>query len=79
MIASWVPATQNQPSSHQIMNILKLVNGKVEIREDSGSLVRTIWNGDSSGARWHGSDIAIAISRGKTELRKESGALIRVI
>ena len=29
------------------MNIIKINNGKVEIRKDNGSLVRTIGNGDA--------------------------------
>ena len=61
------------------MNILKIVSGKVEIRKDSGSLIRTIGNGDAVSARWNGSDVAIRTTKGKTELRKDSGSLIRTI
>ena len=61
------------------MNIIKINNGKVEIRKDSGSLVRTIGNGDAVSANWVGGDIAVQTSKGKTELRKESGSLIRTI
>jgi hypothetical protein len=32
------------------MNILKLNNGKVELRKDSGFLIRTIGNGDAVNA-----------------------------
>lgn len=61
------------------MNILQIKNGKVEIRKDSGSLIRTIGNGDAINARWYGSDIAVTTNKGKTELRKESGSLIRTL
>lgn len=61
------------------MNILKINKGKVEIRKDNGTLVRTIGTGNATGARWNGSDIAITIANGKTELRKENGTLIRTI
>ena len=61
------------------MNILQIKNGKVDIRKDSGSLVRTIGNGDATNAKWYGSDIAITTNKGKTELRKESGSLIRTL
>jgi hypothetical protein len=55
------------------------VKGKVEIRKENGSLIRTIGNGDATNARWHGSDIAVTTSKGKTEIRKENGSLIRTI
>jgi hypothetical protein len=42
-------------------------------------LVRTIGNGDATGARWYGSDLAVTTNKGKTELRKENGSLIRTI
>jgi DUF4097 and DUF4098 domain-containing protein YvlB len=53
--------------------------GKVEIHKESGSLVRTVGNGDAVSARWNGDNIEIHTSRGKIELRKESGALIRTL
>ena len=59
------------------MNILQIKSGKVEIRKDNGSLVRTIGNGDATNARWNGSDIVVVTTKGKTELRKENGSLIR--
>jgi len=61
------------------MNILKLNNGKVEVRKDTGSLLRTIGNGDATSARWMGDDVAITTNKGKTEIRKSSGSLIRTI
>jgi hypothetical protein len=61
------------------MNILKINNGKVELRKDSGSLIRSIGNGDATNAQFSGSDIIVTTSKGKTELRKESGSLIRII
>lgn len=61
------------------MNILQIKNGKVVIRKDSGSLIRTIGNGDAVNAKWYGSDIAVTTNKGKTELRKESGSLVRTL
>jgi len=61
------------------MNILKIKNGKVEIRKDNGSLVRTIGNNDATNAKWYGSEIAVTTVKGKTELRKENGNLIRTM
>ena len=61
------------------MNIIKTVNGKVEIRKENGTLVRTIGNGDATNAYWAGNDIAIQTNKGKTELRKDNGTLIRTI
>jgi len=50
--------------------LITTVKGKVELRKESGSLVRTIGNGDATGARFSGSDILITTNKGKTELRK---------
>jgi hypothetical protein len=58
------------------MNILKINNGKVEIRRDTGN---TIGNGDASSARWMGDDVAITTNKGKTEIRRATGNLIRTI
>ena len=54
-------------------------SGKVELRKDSGSLIRTIVTSKAVDARFNGNDIAVKLSTGKTELRKESGSLIRTI
>ena len=63
------------------MNILKIINGKVELRKDSGSLIRTIGNSDAIYADINndGSLILITTFKGKVELRKESGSLVRTI
>lgn len=63
------------------MNILKIVNGKVEIRKDSGSLVRIIGNGDALNADFNSEQslVAITTQKGKVEIRKESGSLVRTI
>ncbi|MEY4860305.1 MAG: hypothetical protein RL059_4 [Bacteroidota bacterium] len=63
------------------MNILKINNGKVELRKDSGSLIRTIGNGDAINADINndGSLILVTTIKGKVELRKDSGSLIRSI
>jgi hypothetical protein len=51
------------------------------LRKDSGSLIRTIGNGDAIQAdiNTDGSLVLITTVRGKVELRKESGAIIRTI
>lgn len=60
------------------MNIVQVKNGKVELRKDSGSLIRTITVPDVAvNAVFSGKDILITTSKGKSELRKESGSLIR--
>jgi DUF4097 and DUF4098 domain-containing protein YvlB len=63
------------------MNILKMNNGKVELRKASGSLIRTIGSGDAINADISndGSLILVTTVKGKVELRKESGSLIRQI
>ena len=63
------------------MNILKINNGKVELRKNDGSLIRILGNGDAINAdiNQDGSLILITTVRGKIELRKESGAFIRSI
>lgn len=63
------------------MNILKINSGKVELRKDSGSLIRTIGNGDAVYADMNqdGSLILITTVRGRVELRRESGSFIRTI
>jgi hypothetical protein len=66
-------------NSDQSLVAITTIKGKVEIRKDNGTLIRTIGNGDATGARWNGTDIAISTSKGKTELRKENGSLIRTI
>lgn len=63
------------------MNILQIKNGKVEIRKDSGSLVRTIGNGDAISADFNSDQTLVVITtiKGKVEIRKESGSLVRSI
>lgn len=61
------------------MNVIKINNGKVEIRDDRGNLKRTICNNDAVIARWTGNDIAIQTTKGKTEIRSETGNLLRSI
>lgn len=64
-----------------IMNILKIVNGKLELRKPSGTLIRIIQssgviNADISN---DGSLIVITTDKGQVVLRKESGTLVRTI
>lgn len=63
------------------MNVLKINNGKVELRKDTGSLIRTIGNGGAVNADISndGSLILATMAKGVVELRKESGSLIRII
>lgn len=63
------------------MNILQIKSGKVEIRKDNGSLLRTIGNGDAVFADFSVDQSLVAITtvKGKVEIRKENGSLIRTI
>jgi hypothetical protein len=63
------------------MNILRIYNGKLELRKDNGSLIRIIGNGDAIQADINsdGSLVLITTVGGKVELRKESGSLIRTM
>ena len=63
------------------MNILQIKNGKIEIRKDNGSLVRTIGNGDATSADFNSSQTLIVITtvKGKVEIRKDNGSLVRTI
>jgi hypothetical protein len=53
--------------------------GKVELRKESGTLIRTISNSHAIRAKFSGSEILVKTEKGKTELRKESGTLIKTI
>jgi hypothetical protein len=63
------------------MNILKLNSGKVEVRKDTGTLIRTIGNGDAVFADFNTAQTYVLITtvKGKVEVRKESGTLERTI
>jgi hypothetical protein len=63
------------------MNILQIKNGKVDIRKNNGSLVRTIGNGDAVAADFNDNQTLVVITtiKGKVEIRKENGALVRTI
>ncbi len=63
------------------MNILKITNGKVELRKDNGSLIRIIGNGDAVNVDISndGSLILLTTVKGKVELRKEIGSIVRII
>jgi len=71
----------NNEFKNQPMNILKVNNGKVELRKDNGALIRTIGNGDAINADIsNGSSLILVTTvKGKVELRKENGAFIRTI
>lgn len=59
------------------MNIVQVKSGKVELRKENSSLVRTIVSSGAVQARFSGKDILVTLSSGKAELRKENGSLIR--
>ena len=63
------------------MNILKISNGKVELREESGTIIRTIVSSNAVAADLNAKQdkVLITYSNGKVELRKESGTIIRTI
>ena len=60
------------------MVVVTKLDGKVELRKESGVLIRTITD-KACDARFSGSDIAVTKVDGKIELRKESGVLIRTM
>ncbi len=82
---TWKSAQSNKAkiksSGGTTMNILKINGGKVEIRKDNGSLVRTIGNGDAVSADFNHDQtlVVITTSKGKVEIRKENGSLVRTI
>ena len=63
------------------MNILKISGGKVELRKDNGSLIRTIVSSNAISADINTvqDKILITYLSGKVELRKENASLIRTI
>jgi flagellar hook assembly protein FlgD len=61
---------------NQSLIAVTTAKGKVEIRKENGTLIRTINLNSGSiaiNARWNGSDLAITTNKGKTEIRKENG------
>ena len=64
------------------MNIIKLNNGKAELRKDNGIFIRNIGGGDvivDANINCDGTLIVITTSKGRVELRKENGTLVRNI
>ena len=63
------------------MNILKINNGKVDIRKDTGSLLRTIGNGDAVFADFNSAQtlVLITTTKGLVEIRSDYGSLVRTI
>lgn len=63
------------------MNILKVINGKVEIRNAKGSLVRTIAHGHAVAANFNADQTLILITtdKGSVEIRKDNGTLVRTV
>jgi len=67
--------------NYKTMNILKIVNGKLELRKPNGALIRILQSSGVINAdiRTDGSLIAITTDKGQVVLRKESGTLVRTI
>ena len=63
------------------MNILKLENGKLELRKDNGSFIRTLASSSVIDADLNNDATLVLITtdKGKIELRKENGSFIRTI
>lgn len=53
------------------MNILKIVSGKVELRKDSGSLIRTIGNNDVINADINNDGSLVLVTTIQSKLCKE--------
>lgn len=64
-----------------VMSVVIVKNGRVELRKDSGSLVRTIGNSGAVNASLNADQtlVLVTTNKGQVELRKESGSLIRTI
>ena len=63
------------------MKILKIDSGKLEIRTDRGSYVRTICSKDVIDAYFNEDEslVVITYNNGKVELRKENASYVRTI
>ncbi|MDP9076100.1 MAG: hypothetical protein M3O71_01650 [Bacteroidota bacterium] len=57
------------------MSIVLIKNGKVELRKENGSLIRTIGNGHAIDANLNGDStlVVVTLENGHVELRKENG------
>jgi len=62
----------------QTLIVITTSKGKVEIRKPNGTIVSSsIGNGDATGARWYGNEIAISTKDGKTEIRNINGSIVK--
>jgi len=63
------------------MKIVLVKNGKVELRNENGSLARTIGNNDAVSADFNNDQSLVVITtiKCKCEIRKENGLLVRTI
>ena len=61
--------------------LVKITNGKVELRKENGALVRTIVISHAIDADLNKDEtlVLVTLDNGKVELRKENGALVRTI
>ena len=63
------------------MNIVQVKSGKVELRKDSGTLIRTIVSSGAVFADLNADQtlVLVTLLNGKVELRKENSSLVRTI
>ena len=63
------------------MNIAQVKSGKVELRKDSGTLIRTIVSSGAVFADLNADQtlVLVTLMNGKVELRKENSSLVRTI
>ena len=63
------------------MNIVQVKSGKVELRKDSGTLIRTIVSSGAVFADLNANQtlVLVTLLNGKVELRKENSSLVRTI
>jgi len=63
------------------MNLLKVTNGKVELRKDTGVFIRTIVSSGAVSADINSNQnlILVTYQTGKVELRKDNGMFVRTI
>lgn len=69
------------PKYRKQMNIVQVKSGKVELRKDSGTLIRTIVSSGAVFADLNADQtlVLVTLMNGKVELRKENSSLVRTI
>ena len=76
-----IKRTHDKSHAMQERKIVRIVKGRVELRRETGSLIRVIGNDDSIFADLNQSGTMVLVTRanGQVELRTEGGSLIRNI